>query len=365
MFGIFRYTLSLMVVYTHLWNYGVFWMGNYAVFGFYMLSGYLMPLTLLENYGTTLRGRAKFLANRALRIYPSYFVILIFAIFVVSLAPGIARKHNHYLIIPTSMHQWVENITVILLSHNSPSRLLPPAWSLSVELFFYLGIGLFLSRNKRLTILWFSASVLYTIYMITHAYSFNTRYFPVFAASLPFSTGAMLYYFRGKLHMRSPKLGLLILSLYGINALFSKQIWNNVYLQGFYASYLMTAFVLVFLMKIKVKQLPLLIQKIDKYAGNMAYPIFLLHYPMSVFVSYLFHNNSTFKKGILFTCSLILVNVAAFIVYWFVDRKINLIRDILRKKKPAFISDAQPADIKVITRESALALEKLPSEERS
>ena len=37
MFGSFRYALALLVVVKHLWTWN--WVGLYAVFGFYLLSG--------------------------------------------------------------------------------------------------------------------------------------------------------------------------------------------------------------------------------------------------------------------------------------------------------------------------------------
>lgn len=48
--------MALMVVFQHLG--GVRVLGEHAVFGFYILSGYLMTLTLHASYGYSWRGIA-------------------------------------------------------------------------------------------------------------------------------------------------------------------------------------------------------------------------------------------------------------------------------------------------------------------
>jgi len=61
-----------MVVMQHLGNVSA--LGVYAVFGFYILSGYLMTLILHSGYGYSWSGVRRFALNRFLRIYPIYWV---------------------------------------------------------------------------------------------------------------------------------------------------------------------------------------------------------------------------------------------------------------------------------------------------
>ncbi len=76
MFGTYRTFLALMVVALHL---GGLSMGGYAVFGFYVLSGYLMTLIMQNNYGYSALGFYKYALNRFLRIYPIYWVSIVFS----------------------------------------------------------------------------------------------------------------------------------------------------------------------------------------------------------------------------------------------------------------------------------------------
>ena len=83
MFGLYRTLLALMVVGLHLG--GIPKIGAYAVFGFYCLSGYLMTFIVLENYGSTVSGILRYAGNRFLRIYPMYFVSIIFTVVIICL----------------------------------------------------------------------------------------------------------------------------------------------------------------------------------------------------------------------------------------------------------------------------------------
>ena len=81
MFGTYRTLLAMMVVVFHLG--GVYALGYYAVFGFYILSGYLMTFIMQNNYGYSLRGRASYALNRFLRIYPVYWVSAVVSLLLI------------------------------------------------------------------------------------------------------------------------------------------------------------------------------------------------------------------------------------------------------------------------------------------
>jgi hypothetical protein len=61
--------VAVAVAAGHIWSPSMLFSGFYAVFCFYLFSGYLMSLVLNEVY-VTHSDTLKYIADRALRIYP-------------------------------------------------------------------------------------------------------------------------------------------------------------------------------------------------------------------------------------------------------------------------------------------------------
>ncbi len=106
MFGIYRYGLAFCVAISHLWAGMLGGPAAYAVWGFYCLSGYLMTLILNEKYGFSGRGIGRFAVNRALRIYPAYYVVCIGMFLLFYFKPGTAARLLPHLAMPSSAQGW-------------------------------------------------------------------------------------------------------------------------------------------------------------------------------------------------------------------------------------------------------------------
>jgi peptidoglycan/LPS O-acetylase OafA/YrhL len=68
LFGIFRFTLALNVMIFHVMAIKV--IGPYAVYSFFILSGFLMTTIMKNTYGYTVSGFKSYAYNRLLRIFP-------------------------------------------------------------------------------------------------------------------------------------------------------------------------------------------------------------------------------------------------------------------------------------------------------
>jgi len=162
----------------------------------------------------------------------------------------------------------------------SEPRLVPPVWAITIELFFYFGIGLGLSRTKWTTVVWFALSAIYTILINIFHLDFDVKYFLIPAASLPFSTGAMIYHFRGSLLQRIPFLARAgsPLALFGLLALdVALALKMNAYFTwGFYIAYGLNALLIVSLLD--RKSMLFVSKAIDAVVGDFSYPIYLVHY---------------------------------------------------------------------------------------
>jgi peptidoglycan/LPS O-acetylase OafA/YrhL len=335
LFGIYRYVLAIMVVFAHLWGQldgRMNWLGLYAVFSFYLLSGYLMTLVLNERYGFTRSGLARYFVNRCLRIYPIYWVFLIFSGAVVLLDPMAAVKTTISMRLPQDAGSWLKNIAILGLhvdptrpAAGAPIRLIPPAWTLSVELIFYVAMGA-LSRSRRIIVVWVSVSLGYTAFAIYAGWSANYRVSTVLAASLPFSLGALIYHLPSR-PRRWPVL-LVVGLAFGVNAVLASRLWGSVFLGGLYAS-LFLSFVLVMLLRpLKGESLHGL-SAIDRFLGDLSYPIFLCHFAVAVLVVSMWRSGR-YSGPLVLAASLPLIHLVSIAGHRLIDRGIEPIRRRIR-----------------------------------
>ena len=194
MFGTYRTLLALLVVLLHFAYIPL--IGEYAVFGFFALSGFLMTLIMQRNYGYSVAGVGAFAVNRFLRIYPVYWVACAVSVIVLLGLPFEQTSGwNRNYFMPDTVRDWFYNLALVLRFTQKPS-LVSPAWALTVELFFYACIGLGLSRTRLITSVWFLLSIAYTVWLLLTDPVWGHRYYTVGAASLPFATGAMIWHYR-------------------------------------------------------------------------------------------------------------------------------------------------------------------------
>lgn len=332
MFGTYRYILAAMVALHHLWHSHPTYIGTYGVYGFYMLSGYLMTLVLNEVYGFSSDGTIRFLTNRALRIYPSYIIAMLFSLTVILLTQDTATLQPIITKLGelTTM-EWLSNIFIFGLT-SKPYPIVPPAWSLSVELFLYIAMALFLARQRHISILWFLLSLSYTIYMVAIGTEFPDRYFPIVAASLPFSIGSLIYHYRYYFN-HIPKWSAAITgSMFILNGIAARYLWDDVKFQGFYVSIILSALLLISLINIKKNDVPFWFYRFDKFLGNLSYPIFLLHWHVATFVSWSIFAGSSMRGKEIFLISFVFTNILAYLMNYLLENKVNRIRNKIRYK---------------------------------
>ncbi|WP_082880193.1 acyltransferase family protein [Methylomonas methanica] len=201
--GIIRTFLAISVVFAHSLQHSMILVGGRnAVQLFYIISGFLISFILVEkrSYNTAL----KFYLNRFLRLYPTYFfVAIITLLFNLSIKSNFFELYNH---IPSSAEtllivsniflfgqDWVmffaiDNGKLIFSSDfNKSDELLylglivPQAWTLGVELSFYL-IAPFILPHKKTTFILLFLSILIRIFLIKQGIGFKDpwtyRFFP-------------------------------------------------------------------------------------------------------------------------------------------------------------------------------------------
>ncbi|MFQ5442530.1 MAG: acyltransferase family protein [Thermodesulfobacteriota bacterium] len=334
MFGTFRYILAIMVMITHLWPSSLLWAGFYAVFSFFLLSGYLMTLVLNERYGFDLQGLKRFFINRALRIYPPYLAVLCIAALVAIFLPAVTLKMNPRIILPSSLGDVGANLFIIgafFKRGHDISRLVPPVYSLHVELVFYILMALLLARGKAVAVLWFVAGLAYTVYALFYM-DFVARYYTVIGCALPFSLGSLIYFFRRPSFKPSSWLVLMVMSAFIANVAFADRLWRYTAVDGFYASLVLTAIVVLVLGSVDRADIPAWMARTDKFLGDLSYPIFLVHWHVAVVIVYLGLPGVGMRGGALFFIALPVANIVAFAIHLVVERRLNRARDRIRER---------------------------------
>ncbi|MEP5567750.1 MAG: acyltransferase [Halioglobus sp.] len=331
MLGSFRYLLALLVTLSHLWTSLAGWSGVAAVFGFYVISGYLMTSVINRTYGFSASGLGRYALNRFLRIFPTYWVVMLFALIVVAAIPREAFLTNYKLSMPLSVTDWLANVFIVGLLDGPYKVLVPPAWTLDIEIFFYALMGLGLSRSRPVVLVWFVGSLLYTLWLLFNGAEFVDRYASYAAASLPFSAGAAIYMYRGALARflclpLPASAGLFFLALVA-----SRMGWlGDPLVTGFYILLLCSVLLLISLINQDVSTLDYRWQKIDRLLGDLAYPIFLCHWQVAAVVLYFFWSGEKPEGGGLWLSSIVFIHAISFAIYFTVDKRINLIRDRIR-----------------------------------
>ncbi len=336
MMGLYRIFLSNVVVFVHLWIGSPPWyeLGTVAVFSFFVLSGYLMTMAVNKNYGFSVNGLGRYALNRALRIYPQYWLVMLFAIPVVLMFPLDAFLVNPKLALPNSVSAWLANIFIFGLLDGPTRVLVPPAWSLDIELVFYVLMGLGLSRSKPLIVAWFLTGVGYTAWMIINNVEFGLRYASYAAASLPFSMGAMMYIYRDAckrfLCMPLPvAVGLLAVMI----VLVRNRVFGQPQDAGFYILLVCSTLVMISINNIDPRSLPERWRKIDRLLGELAYAVFLCHWSVAALVVHFIFNDKRPDDSSLWLASIVFVHLLSIVMYYLGDYNVHRIRDRVRGKR--------------------------------
>jgi len=337
LFGTYRTLLATLVIFLHLGGMPV--IGSYAVFGFYILSGYLMTLIMQNSYGYTKYGIARYALNRFLRIYPIYWISCIISLLLIFLlGEDVVRNFHGSIYYPANLGAVLRNVFLIFPSMDEP-RLTPPSWALTVEIFYYICIGLGFSKTRRLTITWLAVSILYAVIVNATGADWNHKYFTIPAASLPFATGAMLFHYKRSLadvverSFSSTYLPLLLVVLILVN-------WLAGYLLGtlrgfsFYVNFLLCALVLVTLLE--KTSLPFISRKVDRMLGDFSYPVYLVHYQVGLVVLVVADQAgySLQRPGtLLMLASLPFIFLTAWLMTRFVELPIEVLRSRIKADK--------------------------------
>lgn len=168
--------------------------GHLGVMLFFVLSGFLITYLMLhENRKKGQISLSNFIARRILRVWPLYFLIIVFGFALFPHLPyGLTTVHElwRYLI-------FLSNIDEILVGMKDSINFLTATWSVSVEEQFYLSWSLLIAVfgfKKRPSFWIFFSLILVTAIVFRFIYIGNDRmlYFHTFSVISDLAIGGML-----------------------------------------------------------------------------------------------------------------------------------------------------------------------------
>lgn len=215
--GIIRFIYAIAVVILHGGTVLGFTLlsRDLAVWSFFIISGFYMTLILNEKYVGKNGSYRLFITNRFLRIFPVYFVVLVLygALSVFLMKQGLENPlHAYYsrmvqmggiqqVLVQTEV--FVRNITLIITpDYFFSNKYLPDflflsqAWTLQLELLFYL-IAPFLARRRLRIVLLFTALLFlfdYSFVFPLHLFYQQPLIYRMFANFIFFFIGIISYH---------------------------------------------------------------------------------------------------------------------------------------------------------------------------
>jgi len=297
--GLIRLLLALSVVFEHSGPFfltGTHFVGGLvAVEAFFIISGFYMALVMDARYANN---RAAFYQNRFLRIFPTYWAILFLAI-VVRLSYGgetmvsslmnedfstgtmLLMFFSNLMIFGSDMMMFLSNGTEGLYFtanfHDESVQLykyhyIPQAWTLPVELMFYLIVPFFCRKNYIIVTLLLISLAIKSVTLLAFGWidPWVYRFFP--SELMMFCLGMLshrIYHFLkgGKIFDRLGEIALLAIVTFTV---MFESIGGNLQMK-------MVAYFLLLVLLIPVIFYRFRRSRFDRLIGELSYPIYLCH----------------------------------------------------------------------------------------
>lgn len=288
MFGTYRLLLALLVLLKHFKDSEVF--SGLAVWGFFLLSGFLITGALNTHYRSGRADLLEFWFNRALRIFPTYWLSVTLAFLSIGLLGHLVdpRSINTALGIPDNSLEWISAVFILGGTFLGLGRLetspSPSSWAVDVEILMYAVSVLWLSRTlkgARFTLL-ICAGVFPLFYVMSKwlvrngypelAGSLTYSFLPV--TLIPYALGACIWHLRDK--FKGPDRPVINLVFAGVGFLLCGSLisrWSVTV--SFFAALPLLGYITWLLSRLKATGAG---SRMDAFFGHMAYPVYLLHW---------------------------------------------------------------------------------------
>lgn len=313
--GTWRLFLAFLVAISHLWAGMIHGPAAYAVWGFFVLSGYLMTFVLTTKYGTDPEGLREYAWNRFLRIYPLYFIALVLGLLTIGVLNWGGfdpSKLNPQFRFPSGAGNWFANLSLAFFLPQT-GLAVPVSGALAVEVGAYVLMPLF-ARSRSAALLAALVAFAANQQLGFGMESFGQRYAGFATGLFPFAIGSLCCHYREELRsIATPALSV------GAWCLFS--LWWLVnppwpWTGGLPLSVLLSAWVTISLAGVKGNQ-------VDRWAGDFSYPVYLLHTTIAAWFLPLFGYERPFR---FFAMAFAVTALVSWVLIVAVDRRVQRLK---------------------------------------
>lgn len=317
--GLLRFILAVSVVIAHsetIFGYRIVG-GRIAVQAFYIISGFYMTLILREKYIGKNSSYKLFISNRLLRLYPIYWVVLGFTVFASVFAYyytdgssfGKLDDYREYILsmsLKSILFLIVSNIVIVFQDlvmflgldissgelfftsdyyQTNPKLywflLVPQAWTISIEILFYVIAPFIVKRSWYIIV--FLIVLSFGLRQFIYANDLDHdpwtyRFFPT--ELLFFLLGTLGYEIYKNIKYKSIYPSLLK-AIFGFMLIFTLS-FSFVDFQYKMILYFMTIFLSIPFVFLLSKN-----WKIDRFFGELSYPIYIAHILVIMIVTFL------------------------------------------------------------------------------
>lgn len=327
--GIIRFLLAIAVVFAHTGHEQYMQMvgGKLAVELFYIFSGFYMALILTEKY-VGLKMYKVFITNRMLKLYPIYWVVallvILFSLYIAFDTNwrfwGVLQSYKLYwskisvfsflfLVISNIIvffQDWIMFMGVNLTSGNffftdnfvetSPRLhsflLVPQAWTIGLELTFYLIVPFFARKNTRWLILIGTASVACKVLLAVTGYNNDPWTYRFFFSELHLFILGMIAY---RVYNRIKHKSFSLRKLQAVLCLDILLILFCVFLRTYLCDFTDYIYLIVFACSVPFLFALCKQSKLDSKIGELSYPIYISHGLVILLLNYIFKLQSAYE----------------------------------------------------------------------
>jgi peptidoglycan/LPS O-acetylase OafA/YrhL len=305
--GTIRFLLALAVVCAHVGKlpYSVQLGSLLSVQGFYIISGFLIALVWTNKYEQRSNGLFLFYSNRAARIYILYWVVLVISIVVALVTKWLTHDYPGYFgsrpsgllpytiftntwIFGSSWAYWLGFDSSIYFTMDYTSEpfpvwstmILTPAWTLDLELSFYLLAPLLVSLRLRYILAIIAATLVarFSWYSMGHDVDpWNYRFFPfeigIFMLGVAAYRVSSILAWQPGPNVLKTVFTALVGSILGYNLIGLPHGSFN-------------SFVYLFIFAALIPYVFTLTRswKFDRFLADMSFPLYLAHWPVWIFI---------------------------------------------------------------------------------